>query len=154
MGIYYLNRGNGKDQMILGFDFGTKYIGVAVGQTATNTSRALTCLKVNNNQIDWTKIDELVSYWQPKQLIVGIPINLKQPNQLIFNKCLAFFNKLQKRYNLPTHKVDEDLSTWEAKKNLSLLKGNSFSKEELLKINSHAASILVKQWLDESNNKL
>ncbi len=140
------------NQIILGFDFGTKYIGVAVGQTTTNTARPLTCLKINNLNINWQDIDQLIQSWAPKQLIVGIPVDMQGKKQSTTYQCLHFHQQLQQRYNLPTHKVDERLSTWEAKKKLSALQKFKFSHKELLQINASAAAILVEQWLNELYN--
>lgn len=142
---------NNLDQIILGFDFGTKYIGIAVGQTTTNTARPLECLKNDNRKINWQYIDQLINFWKPKQLIVGIPLDMDGKKQHTTAKCLYFLQQLQQRYGLPTHKVDERLSTWEAKKNLGLLKKTNPSTKELLEINATAAAILVQQWLNEIN---
>lgn len=139
---------NQPNQIVLGFDFGTKYIGIAIGQTTTNSARPLTCLKVKNRQIHWQEIDQLIKSWSPKQLIVGIPVDLDGKQQHTTFACLKFFNALQHRYNLPTHKVDERLSTWEAKKNLFALNKFNYSAHELHQINAMAASILLEQWLN------
>lgn len=136
-----------KEQLVLGFDFGTKYIGVAIGQTATLNVRPLTCIKIKDQQINWQMIDQLIQYWQPGQLIVGIPNEFNGKQQDITIKCLKFFGNLQQRYQIPTHKVDEHLSTWEAKKDLSLLK-NNYNHKELLKINAVTAALLIKQWFN------
>jgi putative holliday junction resolvase len=149
MEIYYLHKLTSIGEIILGFDFGTKYIGVAIGQTITNTARPIACLKVINNHINWEKIDELIYHWKPQQLVIGIPIDLPKNKHIITEKCLSFGKKIEKRYHLPTHKVNEILSTWEAKKKLNLLKRSSFANEELLEINANAAAILVQQWMDD-----
>ncbi len=144
-----LNKNNSSNQLILGFDFGTKYIGVAIGQTTTNTARPLTCLKVKNRQINWQDIDHLIKSWNPGQLIVGIPVDMQGKQQHTTLECLNFLGLLQKRYNLPTHKVDERLSTWEAKKSLYALQKSNFTPKELEQVNATAAAILVQQWLNE-----
>lgn len=141
---------NNKEQLILGFDFGTKYIGVAIGQTVTHNARPLTTIKLKNRHINWHTIDQLIKNWQPSQLIVGIPLDTEGNLQYITLQCLKFFHDLQKRYKLPTHKVDEHLSTWEAKQTLSLQK-NSYSTNELLDINATAAAILMQQWFNTKN---
>ena len=141
-----------KEQLILGFDFGSKYIGVAIGQTATNNARPLTCIKVRNRQINWTSIDQLIKDWEPAQLVVGIPVDMDGKEQHTTLECLKFFGCLQQRYSLPTHKVDERLSTWEAKKRFSLSTSKlNYTSKELLEINAMAAAILVQQWLNNIN---
>lgn len=139
-----------KEQLVLGFDFGTKYIGVAVGQTVTRNARPLTTIKFKNRHLNWQTIDQLIKNWQPSQLIVGIPLDTQGNSQYITLQCLKFFHDLQKRYDLPIHKVDEHLSTWEAKKALSLQK-NSYSSNELIDINATAAAILIEQWFNTKN---
>lgn len=143
---------NQPNQIILGFDFGTKYIGIAIGQTTTNTARPLICLKVKNRKINWPDIDQLITSWKPTQLIVGIPVDMHGKQQHTTFECLDFFDSLQNRYNLPTHKVDERLSTWEAKKHLAVLQKSKLSNRELHQINATAAAILVEQWLNEEKS--
>lgn len=139
-----------KEQIVLGFDFGTKYIGVAVGQTVTRNARPLTSIQVKNRHINWQIIDQLIKNWQPSQLIVGIPLDMEGNSQYTTLQCLKFFHSLQKRYNIPIHKVDERLSTWEAKHILSLHK-NSYSTNELININATTAAVLIEQWFNSTN---
>ena len=137
-------------KLVLGFDFGTKYIGVAIGQTVTRNARPLTTIKLKNRHINWQTIDQLIKNWQPSILIVGIPCEMEGNTQYITLQTLKFFHALQTRYNLPIHKVDEHLSTWEAKKTLYLQK-NNYSTNELIDINATAAAILIQQWFDSAN---
>ncbi|MBT8064504.1 MAG: Holliday junction resolvase RuvX, partial [Gammaproteobacteria bacterium] len=55
---------------ILGFDFGLRRIGVAVGQTATHTASSLETVR-NGKTPDWPAIDRLVKEWKPSLLLVG-----------------------------------------------------------------------------------
>ena len=61
---------------LLAFDFGTRSIGVAVGQRITGTARPLTALKANDGTPDWTLIERLLKEWQPDDVIVGLPLNM------------------------------------------------------------------------------
>ena len=62
---------------ILAFDFGTQYIGVAVGQTVTNTSSPLVVLKVDREEKEiWDSISNLIEEWEPDQILIGKPLNL------------------------------------------------------------------------------
>lgn len=137
-------------KLILGFDFGTKYIGIAIGVTIINTAKPIGCIKVKNQQIDWEMIHQIINTWKPKELIVGIPKGLNNKSQNITIKSLRFYHQLKKKTKLPTHKVNEQLSTWEAKKLLNLQAQQHLSIEELLHINSQAAAVLVAQWLNEN----
>jgi len=61
---------------LLAFDFGTKSIGVAVGQRITGTARPLTALKANDGTPDWNLIERLLKEWQPDEAVVGLPLNM------------------------------------------------------------------------------
>ena len=61
---------------LLAFDFGTKSIGVAVGQRITGTARPLPALKAQDGKPDWNIIEKLLKEWQPEAVIVGLPLNM------------------------------------------------------------------------------
>lgn len=65
---------------VLGFDFGAKYIGVAVGQTEPLLAQPLTSLTVKNNELPWKEIAELLKIWSPDALVVGVPLNMNGQN--------------------------------------------------------------------------
>ncbi|MGS6273841.1 Holliday junction resolvase RuvX, partial [Enterobacter hormaechei] len=66
---------------LLAFDFGTKSIGVAVGQRITGTARPLMALKANDGTPDWNLIERLLKEWQPDDVIVGLPLNMDGTEQ-------------------------------------------------------------------------
>ena len=132
--------------VILGFDFGMKYIGVATGQTLTKTATPITSIRATDGIPNWQEIEALIQTWQPTVLIVGIPLNMDDTPQLLTHCATKFANRLKHKFKLPVHLVDERLSTWEAKNRLTTT-SKEFSTKELLQINAEAAAILVEQWL-------
>jgi len=137
---------NDKPAIIVGFDFGMKYIGVACGQTITNTASPITCLRAKDGIPKWQEIDNIINSWQPQQIIVGIPLNMDGSMQHITLCAKKFANRLAARFN---HKysiqlVDERLSTWEAKQ-------RNICKTNIAQLNAQAATILVEQWLHDEN---
>lgn len=130
--------------LVLGFDFGMKYIGVATGQDITNTATPLTCLHAIDGLPNWDEIAELIKQWQPDALIVGSPLNMDGSMQLLTHCANRFAGRLKHKSRLPVHLVDERLSSWEAKQNAS--------SKDFDKINSAAAAILVQQWLNQLNH--
>ena len=86
---------------ILAFDFGTKKIGVAVGQTKTRTSSPLEIIRVKNNSINWENICSIVDEWNPELILVGKPLNMDGTESAIMEKVNSFFNKLKKKTNIP-----------------------------------------------------
>lgn len=140
---------NRAPQVILAFDYGTKRIGVASGDTLTGTARALVTLDSKNETILWTAIDRLIREYQPAQLIVGLPWNMDGTPTLLTDASRAFGAELQNRYHKPVALVDERLSSREAEAQLREARASGIKKRR----NTHAdvdmiaAKILLEQWL-------
>ena len=136
-----------ENTVILGFDFGMKYIGIATGQSITKTATPLTSIRATDGIPDWQEIELLITTWQPTMLVVGIPLNMDDTPQLLTHCATKFANRLKHKFKLPVQLVDERLSTWEAKNRLTT-KSKTPSTKELLQINAESAAILVEQWLE------
>jgi putative Holliday junction resolvase len=136
--------------VILGFDFGMKYIGVASGQTVTKTATAITAIRATDGIPNWDEIAQLITKWQPTVLIVGIPLNMDDSPQLLTHCATKFANRLKNKFKLPVHLVDERLSTWEAKQRLST-RDKDLSAKQLQQVNAESAAILVEQWLNSKD---
>ena len=124
---------------IISFDFGTKKIGVAVGQTKTRTSSPLEVIFNKNNATDWKRIHLIVEEWKPELILVGKPLNMDGTDSDIMLTVNNFFKKLNKITNIPCEYVDERLTSFEARQNLSEIKTDL--------IDAHAAKILIDHWL-------
>lgn len=141
---------SGTPQVILSFDFGTKRIGVASGDTLTRTARALVTLDCVGNVIPWPAIDKLVREYQPSQMVVGLPWNMDGTPTLLTDASRAFGAELKSRYNKPVALVDERLSSREAEAQLRDARASGLKKRR----NTHAdvdmiaAKILLEQWLE------
>ena len=90
-------------QTLLGFDFGMKRIGVAVGQTVTQTARPLTTLKAVNGTPDWRAVEKLIGIWQPDAIVVGIPLNMDGTEQPISHSARQFSAELHQRFEFRGH---------------------------------------------------
>jgi len=135
----------------MAFDFGTKQIGVAVGQTVSKTAQALTLLKASNGAPDWQIIDQLVQEWQPDAFVVGLPLNMDGSVSHMSGRARKFSNRLTDRYHKPCHLVDERLSSVEAREELST---SDDSKKKNTKIDSLAAALILRSWLAEYNSAI
>ncbi|QTS84253.1 Holliday junction resolvase RuvX [Coxiella endosymbiont of Amblyomma nuttalli] len=135
----------------LGFDFGMKRIGLAVGQTLTCTANPLPILNVRDGIPHWKKIETLIEIWDTHALVVGIPYNMDQSEQYLTFSARKFARKLRSRFQLPVYTVDERLTTFEAKRQWCERK-----KQRNVKIpeqfDSHAAKLILEQWLQEDNS--
>ncbi|MDO8843900.1 MAG: Holliday junction resolvase RuvX [Methylicorpusculum sp.] len=136
----------------LGFDFGNKKIGVAVGQTVTGTASALETIKSINQTPDWFAISRLIKEWQPAGFVVGISRQLDGSDNLITPRMLKFCRQLEGRYNLPVYQQDETLTTFEAKQ--LLFDDHRLKAKKLWAIQDQlAAQLILQTWLNNSNNK-
>ena len=127
---------------IVSFDFGTKKIGVAVGQTETGTSSPIEIILNKNNTINWTGNESVLNEWKPKLILVGKPLNMDGSDSDIMVKVNIFFKKLEKISKVPCEYVDERLTSFEARQNLSDLKTDL--------IDAHAAKILIDHWFNKN----
>ena len=138
-----------KPQIILAFDYGTRRIGIASGDTLTRTARALTTLEWNDG-VPWTAIGKLVREYQPAQFVVGLPWNMDGTPTLLTETSRAFAAELKARYDKPVALVDERLSSREAESLLRDARASGMKKRR----NTHAdvdmiaARILLEQWLE------
>ena len=99
---------------VLGFDFGLKHIGVAVGQAVTGTASPLPPLTAKGGQPRWSEVRELLDAWRPTQLVVGLPLNMDDTDNPITVAARKFAQALESRYPVPVAMVDERLTTREA----------------------------------------
>lgn len=129
------------ERTYLGFDFGMRRIGVAVGQSITLTAQALNTLKAVDGIPNWELIAKLIKTWNPVALIVGIPLNMDGTEQSITNNARRFANRLNAKFKLPVHPVDERLTTVEAK----ALFLDKITSE--IQIDSYAAKLILESWL-------
>lgn len=137
-----------KSQVFLGFDFGMKYIGVAIGQSVTCTASPVTTLVARDGIPNWNEIQALIEKWQPDGLIVGIPLKMDDSVQPVTFSARRFVKRLQGRFGLPMHTVDERLSSWEAQKRIEEAKERKIKSES--DIHAISAMILVEQWISEN----
>ena len=130
---------------VIAFDFGMKSIGVAIGQSITGTASPLQALKAQDGIPNWETLQTLISQWQPKALLVGLPLNMDGTEQAITASTRRFVGRLKHKYNLPVFLHDERLSTIDAKAKLFELGGyKKLSKE---KIDSVSACLIYESWL-------
>ena len=91
----------------LGFDFGYKKIGVAVGQTITSSASPLQTIRSINQSPDWQIISQLINEWRPTGLVVGISRQMDGSDNPVTPRIIKFCHQLEGRYQLPVYKQDE-----------------------------------------------
>jgi len=138
-----------KPRRLLAFDFGMKRIGVAVGQTVTQTAQPLDTLKASHGEPDWNNIKFLLKKWQPDALVVGVPLNMDGTEQAITARARAFIESLKKRFDLPVHEVDERLTSKDARERLFAEGGYKALQDG--QVDQVAAQLILQNWFEENN---
>ena len=136
-------RSNSAQQTLLGFDYGRKRIGVAVGQELTQSATALTTVRAHDGRPDWSAIERLLEEWQPDALVVGIPYHMDGSDQPMTQAARRFSRQLRGRYRLPVYEVDERLSSYIVETGLS---GRTTASPD---IDPLAAQIILQDWLQQ-----
>ena len=128
-------------QTLLGFDFGTQRIGIAIGQSITRTATALCTIKSRHGKPDWDRISELIEHWKPDALVVGLPLHEDGSDSDMSKAARKFTQQLEGRYRLPVYTMNERLSTHAAKQHLE----QSASKQG---VDAIAAMVILQDWLE------
>ena len=100
-------------QCFLAFDFGTRRVGVAVGNSLLRRAQPLQTL-ATQGEARFTAIGELVHAWQPAALVVGVPFHPDGAEHDNTRRARRFGRQLHGRFRLPVQEVDERYSTTEA----------------------------------------
>ena len=125
------------EQTLMGFDFGTKRIGVALGNTVLLQARALEIIHSEVRKVRFERIEALIKMWQPNELVVGLPLTQDNQEQLTSMQSRRFAQQLQGRFNLPVHLVDERDSSLEAQSSVGNRPDDAF-----------AAAVILQRYLD------
>ncbi|MFT5218051.1 MAG: putative Holliday junction resolvase [Planctomycetota bacterium] len=124
---------------VIGFDFGSHWIGVAVGQTFTRQASPLIAVKAG----DWRQIEKILKDWQPQRVIVGLPLNNEGGPQEMTASARRFSRRLEGRFGIKAELIDERLTTREAYQ-VAIASNKMKSKQE---IDSLSAALITESWL-------
>lgn len=128
----------GAARTALGFDYGKRRIGVAVGQTVSRTASPLVTLAARDGEPDWTIVRRLVDTWQPDVLVVGMPTTADDAPHALAAPVARFARRLAGRFGLPVEFVDERLSSHAA---------GEFARESRRELDALAAALILETWL-------
>ncbi len=133
-------------QCLLAFDYGTKNIGVASGQSLTGTANSLAPLKAKDGIPDWSQIESLLRDWKPHLVLVGLPLNMDGSESELSTRARKFANRLHGRFGVKVELVDERLSSFEAKGEVISAGGSRDYKNN--PVDSIAARIILEAWFE------
>jgi putative holliday junction resolvase len=133
---------------ILAFDFGTRRIGVAVGEMMLGSARPLTTISAEANDARFAAIAKLIAEWQPATLVVGLPLSLDGKPHEMTDRCRRFARQLEGRFRLPVALVDERLTSTDAEERLRERGLDWQRRKETL--DAEAAAALLQSYFHES----
>lgn len=133
--------------VLLGFDFGMKRIGVAIGQMVTHTARPLATLNAVNGVPQSGILIKLVRKWGPDAFVVGIPLNMDGTEQAITINARQFAQNLRDEFSVPVYEMDERLSTKDARARLFAQGG--YKALQSGQVDQVAAALILQNWFDE-----
>ncbi len=123
----------------MAFDYGTRRVGVAVGNSVTGNGQALKTIAASNSDGLFKEIEILLKEWQPDYLVVGKPIHPDGTEHAMTAKATRFGNQLHGRFNLAVEWVDERYTS-------AVLEGESEMQDNL---DAHSAALILEQYFAE-----
>ncbi|TNE95847.1 MAG: Holliday junction resolvase RuvX [Gammaproteobacteria bacterium] len=103
------------NRRVMAFDFGTRRIGVAVGQEMLGSGQPAAMIPARDGIPDWSQIEVLIAEWRPDLVVVGLPLNMDDSENEMCARARKFGKRLHGRYHVPVEMVDERLTSFEAK---------------------------------------
>ena len=131
---------------LLGFDFGTKSIGVSTGQMITATAQPLAAVKANDGIPNWNIVEKVIADWKPDLVIVGLPLNMDGTEQPITQRAKKFANRLNGRFGVKIAMQDERLTTASAKE--FIFSHGGYKALDKGKIDSVSAALILESWME------
>lgn len=130
----------------LAFDFGTKSIGCAVGQSITGTAQALPAFKAQDGIPNWDAIEKCLKEWKPDVVVVGLPLNMDGTEQELTLRARKFANRLQGRFAVNVQLQDERLTTTEARS--EIFDRGGFRALKKSKVDGISACLILESWFE------
>jgi putative Holliday junction resolvase len=132
---------------LMGFDFGRRRIGVAVGQTLTGTATALAT--VSHAEVpDWQTIGELIREWRPAALVVGLPLDGEGNETEMSAEARHFGAQLAERYGKAVYYTDERLTSIAAGEQFAQARADGRARRsDARRLDARAAQIILENWL-------
>lgn len=141
--------------LAIGFDFGLRRIGVAVGSRLGGQARALTTVGYQGKTPDWARLEEIVAEWKPDRLVVGLPYNIDGSESEMSRAVRRFAGRLQDRCRIRVELVDERLSSREAEQRLKTQRrsGSRKKRVQAADVDQEAAAVILQGWLDQTGKQ-
>lgn len=143
------------DSTVLGFDVGSRRIGVAISSAFGMNARAIAVVDVHAAGPDWTAIERLFKDWGPQGVIVGDPLTLDGQDQPARKRALAFARQLKQRYKVPVLMIDERSSSVEAARRFAVERSEGRKRRrDAANLDAVAAAVIIERWLSAPHDAI
>jgi putative Holliday junction resolvase len=132
---------------ILAFDFGARYLGLAVGDTETRMAHPLEMHEAEGKQQRFEWVDQRVHEWKPARLLVGLPLAPDGSDTEMTRRARRFARQLAARFHLPLSLVDERFSSTAAEETLA--QSGRGGRRHKHQTHALSAQIILQGFLDE-----
>ena len=133
---------------ILAFDFGARWIGVAVGDTETRLTHPLGMFEAESGARRMSEVETLLGEWRPERLVVGLPLAMDGSEHDMTRRARRFARQLEARFRLPVELADERLSSVAAEE--TFREAGLGARKRKQTVHALAAQIILQSYLDES----
>ena len=131
---------------ILAFDFGARWIGVAVGDTETRLANPLGMFEASGASRCMAEVETLVREWRPDLLVVGLPLAMDGGEHDMTRRARRFARRLEARFRLPVELTDERLSSAAAEE--TFRESGFGARKRKQTVHALAAQIILQSYLD------
>lgn len=132
---------------VMGFDFGTKRIGIATGQRLTGNTQQLDPIKARDGIPDWDTLQSIIDEWNPDAFVTGLPLNMDGTPSEMSRRANKFARRLEGRFHRPSYTCDERLTSFEAKGiAMSQARERDFGR---FSVDGLAAQLILESWMEK-----
>ncbi len=131
---------------IMGIDYGTKRIGVAISDPSCTIAHPLEMIQVRDDGSHMESLKKVIRDYQVKKIVVGLPYDMDGAVGQSANKVILWVKELEASLKLPVELWDERLTTSEAYEILIRMNIKGPKRRKL--IDKIAASIMLQSYLD------
>ena len=135
----------------LAFDFGTRSIGCAVGQSITGTAQALPAFKAQDGIPNWDAVKKCLNDWKPDVVVVGLPLNMDGTEQELTIRARKFANRLHGRFGVAVELQDERLTTTEVR--VEIFSRGGYKALNKSKVDGISACLILESWFESTANR-
>ena len=131
---------------VLAFDFGTRRIGVAVGETHTGLAHALATILATRDDETMRAVATLVEEWRPSLFVVGLPVHADGAAHAMTDQARRFAKQLERRFGMRVEFCDERFTTQAASSVLREAGARGHGRK--LARDRVAAQLILQDYLD------